>query len=359
MVITDNSPSAGKVAWTGMIINYKSSDYNITDGNSDKKYLWWDFTSPTVLQETDSLPTMTDDDQIVLLNLSGIHYLIPTRTKVQAALLTGTMNEFISTPSSAPSSDYHVMNKKFFDDRVVAGWIAAGETWTFASDDDPTYTFTIASFDATSKYSVGMKVKLTDSGTQYGIITKVVFDNPGSTITIFMGTDYDLSGGVITNPYYSLVKAPLDFPLDPDKWSVIVTDTTERSQASPVSGTWYNLGTTLITIPIGIWNVSYQVGLWQESNDSGCDVYVTLSTANNSESDKEFTAYKYLYAVDARVEPNTIAGTVARQKILELATKDIYYLNTKKGSVNASANGNIKNTNDVTTLIIKAVCAYL
>jgi len=115
MVITNNSPGAGSVAWSGMVINYKGSDYNITDGNSDKMFLWWDFTSPTVLQETDTLPTMTDDDQIILTNISGTHYLTPTRTKVQAALLTGIMSAFISTPSSAPSSAYEVANKQYVD----------------------------------------------------------------------------------------------------------------------------------------------------------------------------------------------------------------------------------------------------
>ena len=37
-----------------------------------------------------------------------------------------------------------IKRKQFFDD----GWIPADETWTYASADDPTYTFTIATFDA-------------------------------------------------------------------------------------------------------------------------------------------------------------------------------------------------------------------
>jgi len=87
MVITDNSPGAGFVAWSGMVINFKGSDYNITNGNSNKIFLWWDFTSPTVLEETDTLPTMTDDDSIILLNVSGIHTLVPTATKYSGLLL--------------------------------------------------------------------------------------------------------------------------------------------------------------------------------------------------------------------------------------------------------------------------------
>ena len=46
---------------------------------------------------------------------------------------------------------------------LLAGYFLAGETWTYASADDPTFTFTIANSDATTKYSAGMKIKLTQN----------------------------------------------------------------------------------------------------------------------------------------------------------------------------------------------------
>ena len=134
----------------------------------------------------------------------------------------------------------------------VGGWVGANETWTYASDDDPTYTFTIASFDATAKYSAGMKVKLTNASVKYFIITKVVFDDPGSTITVYGGTDYDLANSAITLPYYSTQKAPFGFPLDPDKWTVKTTGT---SYADTSAGSTEEFDSTLrVSVPIGCWN---------------------------------------------------------------------------------------------------------
>ena len=44
----------------------------------------------------------------------------------------------------------------------------------------------------------------------------------------------------VTLPNYSITKAPFGFPLSPAKWTVEVTDTSERVQASPTQDTWYN-----------------------------------------------------------------------------------------------------------------------
>ena len=98
MTITDNSPSAGYVAWAGVIITFKGVEYTITDGNSNKKFIWWDFTNPNALQESDTVPTLTDDDCVFLLNKSGTHYLIPNATVYQPDLISnspiGTMPDF-------------------------------------------------------------------------------------------------------------------------------------------------------------------------------------------------------------------------------------------------------------------------
>ena len=80
LVITNNSPSAGYVAWTGMVVTYKGVDHNINNDNSNKKYIWWDLDNPTDLQESDTLPTLTDDDSIIIVNISGTHYLWKNRT---------------------------------------------------------------------------------------------------------------------------------------------------------------------------------------------------------------------------------------------------------------------------------------
>lgn len=238
---------------------------------------------------------------------------------------------------------------------LLDGWIPTG-TFTYASADDPTYTFTVAAFDATTKYSVGMKVKLTQTTDKYFIITKVVFDDPGSTITIYGGTDYDLANATITSPHYSTQKAPLGFPLDPDKWSIQVTDITDRSQSNPAQNTWYNPGSISINIPIGIWEVYYSLMIrGYGSNDTAYNIHTTLSTTNNSESGVQFTMQSYI----ARPAAGALIARdqhILPLKVINLTTKDTYYLNVSARLAGLEAIGL---ENDEIPCIIKARSAYL
>lgn len=233
-----------------------------------------------------------------------------------------------------------------------SGWLEAGETWTYVSADSPTFVFSVNA-DVTLKYSAGMRVQLTQTTVKYFIITAVGAFSAGATqITVYGGTDYTLANAAITAPYYSVVKAPFGFPLDPAKWTVQFTDVASRSQATPVSGTWYNIASMGITIPIGVWTVSYQVcllmvdsagGLWSE--------FVTLSTAADSESDVDFTAG--LYSAATLTQLMTV---LYREKTLSLAAKTAYYLNAKTVIANLDQ---IRFANDNSKLIIRAICAYL
>lgn len=229
------------------------------------------------------------------------------------------------------------------------GWQEANETWTYSSVDGPTGVITVPT-DATLKYSVGMKVKFTQTTPKYGIITAIT----STTMTVYMGTDYTLANAAISANYYSTQKAPLGFPLIPSKWTVTLTDTTQRTQAAPASGTWYNLGSVSISIPIGTWRVSYQItGQSSDTNSAAAEIYITLSTANNTESDSQFTTYLY----------NSFGTTVANSivpaykiKELTLAAKTTYFANTRTTTANID---NIYNRNDVSRLIITAECPYL
>ena len=105
---------------------------------------------------------------------------------------------------------------KIKDGRIAGwdGWMPAEESWTYSSWDSAVYTgvITVPS-GAASKYSVGMRIKISQStgGTKFGIITAVA----DTALTVFFGTDYTLNNETITSPYYSTQKAPLGFPLNP------------------------------------------------------------------------------------------------------------------------------------------------
>jgi hypothetical protein len=235
------------------------------------------------------------------------------------------------------------------------GWTAAGETWTYAAADAPSFTFTVAA-DVTGKYSPGMRVKLTQTTVKYFIITGVsTYSGGNTTITVYGGTDYTLANAAITSPYYSVVKAPQGFPLDPTKWTVTATDTTDRSQSSPTDGTWYNLTGASISIPVGAWRVSYKVWAYgYKSSNASNTVKVTLSTANNSASDANWTTGGYAAGGSGTFDlgtPRYCDGYIT------IAAKATYYLNI--GAFWGAAATSLNFLNSQSPMVIRATCAYL
>lgn len=120
-VFTNNSPSAGSVAWTDVNIVYKGVKYVITNGSTANKYVWWKFnaTPNTVLQSSASKPTIGPDDILVGINDGGTFRLTmaPGKPVPGSAILDGTVGSG-ELGSSAVTSD------KIAALAVVAGKIA-------------------------------------------------------------------------------------------------------------------------------------------------------------------------------------------------------------------------------------------
>jgi hypothetical protein len=238
-----------------------------------------------------------------------------------------------------------------------SGWVGAA-AMTYVGADDPTYTASMVG-DVTTTYQPGQRIKLTQStgGVKYFIITKVAYTSV-TTFTLYGGTDYNLENEAITSPYYSPVKAPFGFPLDPTKWTVEVSDTTWRSQATPTQNVWYNINAAgKITVPIGCWNVSYQVAIFlSRSDDQDVQICTTLSTGNNTESDVDFTSVNYAGFSDTGITATSTTITVSRFKYLNLTSKTLYYLNSRTTYANGAT---LAWNNNISKMILRAVCAYL
>jgi len=236
------------------------------------------------------------------------------------------------------------------------GWLAVPATCSWSSSDAPTYVVSFNA-DVNGDIGVGMRFKCTHAGSvKYFIVTDVGAYSGGAVlVTLYGGTDYTLSNSAITFPYYSPVKAPFGFPLSPDKWTVLVTDTTLRTQTTPTAATWYNPGAVSVSIPLGLWRVYYKALSYilvngDLSTPGTCPIYITLSTANNSQSDVEFTTKFFISAV------NRLNSLLSTEKILSLVSKTTYYMNvmTDTASINV-----IGMRNDQVTLIVRLLCAYL
>lgn len=236
----------------------------------------------------------------------------------------------------------------------TTGWINYSGTMPISGTlDDPSFELVFEDIDLTSQIYVGMRVRYTQSTVKYGIVTKKAFSTD-TTITIYGGTDYDLvsTGTTAVSAFsFSSAKSPAGFPTNPEKWTVEVNNSSNNSQSSPVNGTWYNLGSVNINIPIGSWDVIYQVPLYVERAANGLlAAKVTLSTANNTESNSNYTS-------EIQSSNGTaMHTTIFRQLFLLLTTKQTYYLNSNVFIASQTAVGN---RGDVSPINIKAVSTYL
>ena len=151
--------------------------------------------------------------------------------------------------------------KNAFNNQVAKGWYNSGTSsvYAYVSWNATTKIGVVSSsVDPTSYLSVGMKVKFTQNAiVKYGIIVAI----SSTQITLFMGTDYTLLNSVITNAFYSILKAPYGFPMDQNKWKLTVGITSNYYNATPTTTDYYGSSVLALSLPIGAWDLSYQVGV--------------------------------------------------------------------------------------------------
>lgn len=188
------------------------------------------------------------------------------------------------------------------------------------------------------------------NATEYGIITAV----SASTIQVFCPEGCGIPNETLTAPYYSTQSAPYGFPRDKGRWSVETLNTQTNTQASPSASTWYNPGSTEITVPIGAWTLSYKTA--SQGEDTGTNTgrtFVTISTANNTEIDGTYTTQAYKSGTSASM---TMITPHYMEKDINLTTADVYYLNVMTSSSGVT---NIYLRGDTAYTVVKATCAYL
>lgn len=266
----------------------------------------------------------------------------------------------VATDDQIPIHDVSAGATKRIDDGDLTGfpdygWTTAAETWTYSSWSSTTRIGVITvPTDATTKYSVGYRIQITQStgGTKYGIITAV----SATTITVFFPTSTTLNNETISTPFYSSVKIPFGFPASPTSWMLSFSDTSDRSQSSPTQNTWYNLGTATLALGIGSWRLFYEVTAGSTRSAAvTLGIKVTLSTANNSESDKELTSYGETAGSTTNLVDHY--ATFHREKLIDLVAATSYYLNLVSLVSSATSINTYGSTYGTTK--IRAICGYL
>lgn len=258
----------------------------------------------------------------------------------------GTSDQVLSSNGTTPS----------WQTLSVGDWRNASGTLAYGTYDSNYKTgFFTTSSDLSGVLSPGMRLKFTQTtdGTKYGIITSVAAGSIGA----FLGTAYDLDNESITSPQYSSVKSPYGFNCDPNAWKQEITS---GSALSVTNGTaWGNASGLSLYIPIGAWNVEY-FGLMFVDMDSSTTIaqaWTTLGTANNAETDAEFTSSgNFLIVTGASSGDQQSKQMQSKRKFLTLSQNTRYYLNNK---TTTGTFGAVQLKGDEAKTVIRAVNAYL
>lgn len=130
--ITNNSPSAGYVAWADLHMVYNGTDTTITNGNTNNKYIWWSpTTTPTVLQSSNTKPVLAAGEVLLFVNTSGSAkvMLSDTNASLPTTLGDGSVDAgaiIANAVTSTAIASGAVTSTQLGADAVTAGKIADG-----------------------------------------------------------------------------------------------------------------------------------------------------------------------------------------------------------------------------------------
>jgi hypothetical protein len=171
---------------------------------------------------------------------------------------------------------------------------------------------------------------VTAGTTNYGIIMAQTFStNTTYTIQIPEGETLPTTGGIGTVSY-STQKTPYGFPGQRGKWDLFTRLNIDTAKGTATGGTWYNNSGTSdalkLNVPVGTWSLGYSCtfGGYDAGVTSVGDMKITLSTANNTESDTMFTSFASIEAPSGTIG---MRASVYRKNSVTLSAAADYYLN--------------------------------
>lgn len=169
-------------------------------------------TNPTVTTGTFASPALTTPTVATSINDTNGNEIIKTPAtgsavnEITVTNAATTAAPTIGATGGDSNIDLNLIGKGTGSARFAGphdGWVAANETWTYAS----ATTFT-CSANLIAQIQTGDKLKLTQTTIKYFSVVST----SGTTVTLTGGTDYTLANAAITAPFYSHEASPAGFP---------------------------------------------------------------------------------------------------------------------------------------------------
>lgn len=184
--------------------------------------------------------------------------------------------------------------------------------------------------------------------TEYAVVTKVTT----TQVTVFTGTDCTIPNMALNSPYFSSQRAPFGFPSGRGKWRVDALYATLLSSGN--LGAWQSLPPQLL-VPTGDFLAGYQGNI--EFNSSAAQtqlvLYVTLSTAAGTESDRRFSQFNQQVLTSGT--STAVTNPAKMENPVSATTPTTYYFNAKA----TNTAGTIYIRGDYSIMSIYAECAYI
>ena len=137
-------------------------------------------------------------------------------TQTAKAFISGEPTEYIRNKISSTWGAWFLLPKRSEISDLQSGWIFLISALTFSSYNADTKTLTVTTTtDLSSVICCDDKLKFThSSSTKYATVKTVVYATGTCTITLFLGNDYTVSSGNLSNIYYSHELNPIGLPLE-------------------------------------------------------------------------------------------------------------------------------------------------
>ncbi len=185
----------------------------------------------------------------------------------------------------------------------------------------------------------------------YGIITKTAFSTD-TTLTVQVPEGCTIATGTtpLSAVAYSTQAVPYLFPRDTGRWEVVTFINAAQTQSSPTTGTWYNINSLQMSVPVGNWILGYDASV-SGVTSANTELQTSLHTTAAAAGDKDLLAWIYSGNV------THLIAQISRVKPVKLSSSTVYYFNSK---VNGTTPTSLEISRTAFAItVIKATPAYL